>query len=483
MAADMPPGPRPYPAAGDWPPNAGPGAPTITFTDDQLDTPCSYLDGGEEDRDHHNLVVMWDGYLMMPWAQDLGKGGVTFFDISDPCAPVTVGSHFTDEMRETHSVGIAQYDDRVWATTAHIRTIVEGGVLFWDITDPAAPEPVSETLVDGFLFPDAYRRVTLSTFWQVPYVYVGAAQNGVVVIDATDPEDAEAVGAYVPEPVAQIGQVQVIGNLLVATTAEGSRALLLDISDPADPQPIPGGDFQSVDDEGMPREAYFTNTTGGYLYFARKDGGGGLMIYDIRDPTNPTRVGGINSSGNGGYVFVQDDVAFVGEGSFASLYDVSDPSTPTLMKELELEGDLDTITPIGNLAVLSVDDDAVDGQGTSVVPWRAEPDTTGPHVTWSVPDDGADDLAVTSRVGVTFNEFVDPKSAWEGSVRLYEADRPPEMGRVDGWISAQETIVNFWPKHPLKSQTRYVFEIPAGGVADYAGNRLEDGFRIEFETR
>ena len=37
----------------------------------------------------------------------------------------------------------------------------------------------------GFYYPDAYKLVTLSVFWQHPWVYVAGADNGVYVVDAS----------------------------------------------------------------------------------------------------------------------------------------------------------------------------------------------------------------------------------------------------------------------------------------------------------
>jgi hypothetical protein len=487
--ADAEPVARPYPEPGDWPPNRGPGGPNVAFTEAELYQTCAYLDGGERDIDHHNLVIMWDGYLMLPWAPEgYTDSGITFFEFDDPCSPVVVGAGESPEMRESHSIGIAQYEidgqQRAFAVVDGIQGIQEGGIQFWDITDTTAPFAIGNLDLDGFFYPDAYRNVPLSVFWQAPYVYVGMGTQGIVVVDARDPENPFEVSRWKPEPVAQIGQVQVVGDLLIAGTAEGSRAFLLDVSDPELIQPIPGGDYPTADASGSPKEAYFSNFSDGYQWFARKEDGGGIMVYDVSDPTNPTYAGGLNSpDGNGGYVFVKDDLAFVGESRFAALYDVSDLENITEVTRLDLEGDLDTITPIGNVAVLSVDDKAVDGQGSSVVPYQLEVDTTPPRVTFSWPEAGADDLTPTSRIGVSFNEMVDPKSAWEGSVRLYPKGTDSDFTRVDGWISAQENLVNFFPKQPLERDTTYVFEIPAGGIVDYNGNAIAESFTMEVTTR
>ncbi len=482
VEVDTGPPPRPYPEPGDWPANRGPGGPAVSFDEAELYEACITLDGGPTDyTDHHNLVTMYDGYLLMPWAPEYGQGGLTMWDISDPCAPQVAGSGTSPSMRETHAIGFSPIGGR-WAVVNHMEHLFSGGIEFWDVSDPATLAPVATLALPGYLYPDAYARVTLSVFWQAPYVYVTGSDNGVYIVDATDPMNPVHVGTWQTDPILRAGQVQAVGDLLVVTAAEGPRTVLLDISDPANPQPIPGGDFEATDADGEPRDAYFTTTSGGYIYYARKEGGGGLIVWDIHDPTQPTYAGQIDSNGNGGYVFLHEGYAFVGESNFAAIYDVRDLSAITEVTRLDLEGDLDTASPIGNVVVLSVDDEAVTDEGSSVVPWQTEPDTRGPQVSWVWPADGANDLATTSRIGITFDENVDVASAWEGSVRLYRADEAPELGRVDGWISAQETIVTFWPQEPLEPDTEYVLEIPAGGVADFNGNAITEPFTATFRT-
>lgn len=478
--AAPPPGPYPPPDAFAAP--RGPGLPRRTFSDAELGVLCAYVDAGEHDvSDHHNLVTMYDGYMMMPYAPETGRGGVAFFDLSDPCAPVRIGDGFHEHMRETHSIGFSQLGGRFAVTNGLRQALRIGGcgILFWDVSDPTAPRVVGELDLPRCSYPDAYARVSLSVFWQVPFVYVATADNGIYIVDAVDPARPVLVGQYTFEPVLRAGQVQAIGNLLVVTAAEGARTVLLDISDPEDPQPIPGGDFQAVDETGEPRDAYFTNTSGGHVWYARKESGGGLMVMDIHDPSAPRYAGSYRSNGNGGYVFLHERWAFVGESSIARIYDVSDLTNITLLREIDLVGDLDTIVPLGNLALLSVDDEAEPDRGSGIAPWRAEPDTTPPRVTWAWPPDGASGLAPTSRFGVTFSEHVDVLSAWEGSVRLYRAGGSPDEGRVAGTVTAQETIVTFTPLCPLEPGP-YVLEIPAGGVRDFSGNAVVEPFRATF---
>lgn len=475
----------PFPAPDAWEPNRGPGGPRRTFTEAEIHQTCAYLDGGELDTtDHHNLLTMFDGYLLMPWAPEWGGGGLTFWDFSDPCSPEVIGSGYSPTMRESHAIGFSTFRGR-WAVVDQLgQVLLPGrvGVQIWDLADPRAPTAVADLELPETVYPDAYARVTLSVFWQVPYIYTGSSDLGVHIIDASDPRRPRYVGNYRFDPILRVGQVQAIGNLLVVTAAEGARTVLLDISDPEDPQPIAGGDFLATDETGTPREAYFTNFVGGHVYYARKSAGGGLIVFDVRDPSRPAFAGSLRSDGNGGYVFVHEGLAFVGESRFAAIYDARDLSTITEVTRLNLVGDLDTITPIGNVAVLSVDADAEPDRGSSVVPYQREPDARPPVVAWTWPLDGATDLRTTSRLGVAFDELVDARSAFEGSVRLYRAGPDPDVGRVSTIVSAQETLVNVHPRCPLEPNTDYVLEVMAGGVVDFSGNAVAETTTLTFRT-
>jgi hypothetical protein len=143
-----------------------------------------------------------------------------------------------------------------------------------------------------------------------------------------------------------------------------------------------------------------------------------------------------------------------------------------------LPGDLDTFTPYGNVGILSVDEDAEDGIATAVMPWTTDPDTAGPQVLRVVPKDGATGVAVKSRVGIGFNEMIEPTSAFAGAVRLWDDQGAP----IPGWGSAQETIASYTPKSPLEPGTTYTVEVLAGGIQDLNGNRVQERFTSSFTT-
>ena len=464
---------------GDHPALRGPGGPAVDFSDEELWENCAVLPGGEGDADHHNLVVPYRGHLMMPWVPEYSiVGGVSFFDVSDPCSPVVVGEGVDDRLRESHSLGFVHLPDSDPHAGDYMAATGLRGIQIWDVTDETAPEKLSYLEIETVFYPDAYSRVVLSVFWQYPWLYAAAADNGIFVINAEDPANPELVTTYPIEPALRAGGVFVMGNLMFVSSAEGSEAILLDISIPDSPQPIGGGRFSTVDSSGEAKESYHANTSGDLALFARKEGGGGVMVMDISDPTAPSYVADYLSEGNGGYVFFDEGYAFVGESSFATVYDLTQLPEITELGRGALPGDLDTFTPYGNVAVLSVDEDAEGEVASAVMPWTNAPDLTGPAVTRIVPADGETGVATTSRIGVVFNEMIEPSSVFPGSIRLTDADGNP----VEGWGSGQENIASYSPRADLSPGTTYTIEVMAGGILDINNNPTEVTTTATFTT-
>lgn len=464
-------------------PNSGPGGPRVAFQPADLFKVCAPIDGDATDLDHHNTVAMYDGYMVLPFAHEAGGGGVSFYDVSNPCTPRRVGSGLSPEMRETHTVSISNINGRWLFAAQKERNLPTGGMQVWDISDISQPSVVAKLPIQGHSYPNAYDFVTMATAPQGKYLYVAAGFLGFFIVDISEPRTPRIVSNYKPTPPLRAQEVIVVGNLLFSSAAEGARVLLLDISDPTSPQPIPGGDFLLQAGNGVQSNAYAANLNGGYAYFARQSGTGGLIVYDIRNPEQPRRAGEFNDAGgNGGYSFFHGSNVFVGNSSSYAIYDASDLTNIKSIARLNLQGDQDTITPIGNIVLLSVDADAQADRASAIAPWQTEVDTTPPSVNWVYPPSGATGLALTSRIGVTFNEGVDYKSAWRsGAVRMYPTDIGPSAS-VDADVSVMDTVVNLVPKAVLAPQTKYTFEVVAGGVEDNLGNPVDKTFTATFTT-
>ncbi|MEC7947458.1 MAG: hypothetical protein VX265_07790, partial [Myxococcota bacterium] len=139
-----------FPALDAMPALRGSGGPAISFADEDLWTNCAPLEGPDEDIfKHHNLVVPYRGHLVMPWAPEWGRGGLSFFDMADPCAPVQAGWGYSEDMRESHALGFVHLpaDDPnagEWMVATGVL-----GIEFWDVSDVTAPAAVSYLKLPG----------------------------------------------------------------------------------------------------------------------------------------------------------------------------------------------------------------------------------------------------------------------------------------------------------------------------------------------
>lgn len=465
----------------------GPGGPATTFTDEQLFVNCAPLDAGVTDTfKHHNEVMPYRGHLVMPWAPEWGRGGLTFFDMHDPCSPVVAGEGLSESMRETHAIGFMHFPEGDahagdWAVTNMTGFTEEAGIQFWDITDVAAPVATTRLALPEVRYPDSYTKISLSVYWQYPWVYVAAADNGVFVVDATDPTAPTVVGHYLFPNGLRAGGVFPMGDSLFVSSAEGEQAGMLDVSDPTQPMLMPGSPFGVVNRDGELRESYHANRVGPWALFARKEGGGGPIVMDISDPTKPTFVSDLPVSGNGGYVYYDEGFLFTGDSDIAHVIDATDITDLKEVQTGDLPGDLDTMTPFGNVAILSVDEpdySLPDVHGSVVMPWTKDPDTTGPLVLHTEPRDGQTGVSTSGKLGVGFNEFVEPTSAYLGSLRLHAEDG----SEIDGWATAQEATASYVTKAPLEPGTTYTLEITKGGVADINGNTVAETVTVTFTT-
>lgn len=469
----------------DWS-TTGPGLGRVRFDESELWKGCAFLQGDPElTDDHHNLVVMYDGYLIMPWAPEYGGGGVSVFDVSDPCDPQKIGEGYSPLMRESHSLGFAVVDGRTYMAVDYLAERDEdgryphGGVGFWDMSDLTAPVWAGEVAIEGHAYPDSYTRLTLSVFWQGDLVFGSTAFLGAAIIDASDPTQAEVIGTAATTG-HLVGSFHVWGTRAMASNAGLARTVMWDLSTPRDPQPIPGGDFDVTTDEDPGAVAYyFANMGADYALFARKDHQGGPILYDVSDPSAPTFVGHLaQPDGDGGYIFEQNGFLFQGESHYGAVYDIADPTSPVEVGRIQLQGDLDTVTPLGNLVAAAVDDKPNPGEATMIAPWTTEPDRQPPRIGMRSPEEGETGLPVTARVGMIFDEMLEPMSAHPGSARLVsEAGEPVEV-----MIQVQENILNLSPLAPLAPDTTYHVQIPEGGVADVSGNRIAQTVQWSFRT-
>lgn len=436
---------------------AGPGLGNLTYADTELFTAIATLASPKG----HGNVAMVNGYLMTIYSSDGGgtssDGGFDFWDVSNPRAPVRFAQHDTADthgLREAHGFGLSNSYAVDYVVTQGV-----DGIQFWDVTDPAAIRLVKYLKLPGISVGDYTGDWWV--FWQAPYVYVAGVNQGLYIVDASDPENPQLKRQIPPSQLAGLnpGQVFAIGNLLIIVRNQAAGYASFDIGDPLNPALL--GSITGRSGYSHIFAAGFILSSGGngdipQMYVHRVDHNG-LFSY----------LGAVagNSLGNGGYGSYQDGYFHSGFSNKYAKFRVRDDSGASVMQYVgdgsgKIAGaDEDFGIVLGNLAFVGNDHGA-----SALVVQQTQPDLKGPEVHWVHPLDGAAHLPLSSRVGLSMSDNVDFKSLSSATFSVSAVGGTALAGKY----SVQLGLVNFSPDQPLQDNTQYVVRVSA--IRDWAGN-------------
>ena len=178
------------------------------------------------------------------------------------------------------------------------------------------------------------------------YSYIADRENGLVVIDISDPENPYKVGGCDTNDA-----IQVAVNNGYAYIADGNHGLVVvNISDPENPH-YAGG----YDTDGM---AWGVAVDGSYAYIADDDKG--LVVVDVSDPENPQFAGHYNPTGYSRDVVVRGNYAYVAA-SYRGLViiDVSNPENPRFVNRYDTPGQARGIALSGDYAYVGDQDNGL----------------------------------------------------------------------------------------------------------------------------
>ncbi|GBE29663.1 LVIVD repeat protein [bacterium BMS3Bbin04] len=256
-----------------------------------------------------------------------GSSGLKIVDISDPTAPVEMGSIAYEPPNNVLDVAV-QGDYAYLAVGPH-------GLRVIDVSDPEEPWEV------GSLLPFS---TTLGVDVQGDFVYVADRFGGVLVIDIFDPASPVQVGSY--DTPGDALDVTVDGDYVyLAAFYEGLR--IIDVVNPTAPTEV--GFYNT------PGNARHVAVAGDYAYVA--DGGEGLRIVDITVPSQPVEAGFLATTSWTYYVAAVGEFAFLADGnSGLRVIDATDPSSPVETGFYDTMGVSNGVTAVGNLAYVADDD-------------------------------------------------------------------------------------------------------------------------------
>jgi hypothetical protein len=421
-----------------------------------------------------NQPSVINGYLVIG-----GNEEFWIYDVSNPASPRQLSTFSTPNKTggeaETHTTSYARYGN-----TFYMVTIGGRGIDIWDVTNVMAPRHVKQLAIPGTNYGD-YTEAIWGVSWQGQYIYVGATNNGIKVVDAANPAAPTVVKEV---PTSQYGGVSAgpldaIGNVLVVTTPKESGGVaMLDISDPTNPVRL-----ASLTTD----KAYIGMFYRRYVFLI------GLKVWDVL--TNPRSIGtgstpiGTLATEDAEYMAFQDDYMFlghlrteVGGTPGASKINVADPRNMKVASRIWGRLNLGAVNddqfplPIGNLLVIG--DDQSPYHGWFIAVHQAEPDTKPPVVDTVIPNNGATGVSTSSRIGITFSDNIELATVNAASFIVRSVGGQPLPGK---W-GARMGVINFDPDQDLQPGTTYEVVLPKGGLADLVGNTLAAEWKSTFTT-
>jgi len=421
---------------------------------------------------HLNQPSVVNGYMVMA-----GNEQFWIYDMSKPATPKQLSTFKTPGGRnaeaESHTVSFARYGDKFYMVT-----LSGTGIDTWDVTNAASPTHLGQLKVPGTSYGD-YTEAIWGVTWQGQYIYVGATNNGVKVVDAADPAALKIAGEI---PTSQYGGVSAgpidaIGNILVVLTPKESGGVAtLDISDPVKPVRL-------------------ASVTSGKSYIGQFHRHYAFLIGPIRawdvlsDPKNlGSPVGTLNNEG-AEYLSFSDDYLFLGHVRAeiggtpgASKITVADPTKMKVVDriwgrmDLNNKNDDQFTLALGNLLILA--DDQAPYAGWVLAAHQTAPDTTAPIIDTVIPKDKTTGVSVKTRIGVTFSDNIELATVNTASFIV----RPVGGQPLPGKFAVRMGVLNFDPDGELQPKTTYEVVLPKGGVGDFVGNRLTTEWKSTFTT-
>ncbi|MBL4699164.1 MAG: hypothetical protein JKX70_10060 [Phycisphaerales bacterium] len=242
----------------------------------------------------YEIVVDGDRVYVM-----VGLEGLRIYDVSDPIAPVLVGSY-----PETGRIVVD--GDRVYIARDY-------GIDVLDVSDPAAPVSL------GFFQGEEYLTFPLNG-WELvgDVIYMASSQVGLMLFDVSDPANIvqlETYGGFLEV----YGVLQANGHLYV----NRNGLEVLDVSDPRSPVLAHTLDWMNLYQK--------SDASGSLMYLVDSER---FSIFDISNPSEMNLVGSVAMNISHWFyqnVHVADGRAYLSTDGSVEVIDVADPANPAYL--------------------------------------------------------------------------------------------------------------------------------------------------------
>ncbi len=228
------------------------------------------------------------------------NGGLRILDVSNPAAPVTLGT-----------LGLPYASEL--AVHGNLAYVIGNGLSIVDVSNPAAPvvrgtteEPVASIALSG------------------NHAYGWDGNFGLKIIDVSNPDAPVTVGSYAID-VSGFGYplgIAAAGSYVYLSDRQG-QLIVVDVSNPAAPRRV--GHVLTP----MVRATFDPHfTPGGYMALSGNrvyvtNGAAGLRIIDVSNPANPVIVADPSTILEAHHIKVENDYAYVGTGGGLVILDLA----------------------------------------------------------------------------------------------------------------------------------------------------------------
>ena len=288
----------------------------------------------------------------------LNDAGVQILDLSDPSSPRGVGQiRDNATLRLAGASGIATFAHS-GATYAAVAASTDDGVQVLDLSVPSNPRAIGSIADEGDLKLDGASGIAIFEAGGAAYAAVAASDDdGVQIIDLSDPESPEGVGSIADEGDRELKGAEDIaifeagGATYAAVAAFADDGVqIISLADPENPQATGQiGDNSTLLLNGAFGIAAFEVNGAAYAAVTAFSEGG-VQVLDLSDPESPEGVGSIADGGDlalgGAYgiaAFEAGGAAYAAVTAFTDgrvqIIDLSDPSSPSAAGSIGDEGD------------------------------------------------------------------------------------------------------------------------------------------------
>lgn len=318
------------------------------------------------------------------------EDGMLVVDLSDIANPTLIGQYDTPDLA---------YDVSVSGNYAYVADLM-GGLRVADVSDPGNPTEVG--VLDSV---NVYKVAVSGSYAYIVNYLDPNDPYWVSVVDISNPANPVLKGSI--QMPGTVWELTPFGNyVFVAAGDDGIR--VVDVSNPDAPAEVAVFTAPSVLD---------ITIQGHYAYFAAADWQGGFGILDISDPENPLLESLYNPTG----WFHPFDVTVVGNYAWLAdpagvetvhLFDIADPADPIEIDSFDPPGGLYDIFAVDSLVYLS------DGAAGLQILENLLYSVPGGNVTWQSQNSGTTEILLSVY-------FADENTGWavgEGGTILNTGD-------------------------------------------------------------